>query len=156
MRPFQRSIWISLLCLTATLKTLPADPMYTWTFFQTGFHEQPALFFTFTGPSLIPSSNDTFTVWDFQSPFAPTNCGNGLVSGPMFFVCDQLGFLPFGAVADALNAPWHIGDNALTNSFMGNLVNRDFQIPIDLIDISSPVPEPATGWLELAALTMLV
>jgi hypothetical protein len=74
----------------------------------------------------------------------------------MFFVCDQLGFLPFGAVADALNAPWHIGDNALTNSFMGNLVNRDFQIPIDLIDISSPVPEPATGWLELAALTMLV
>ena len=158
MRPFQRSIGISLLCLTATLETLPAEPLYTWTFFETGFHAQPVLFFTFTGPSLIPSFNDTFTVWDFQSAFAPTNCGNDLVSGPMFFVSDQLGVEPVGAVADALNAPWHIGDNALTNSFMGSLVNTNSQIQIDLIDIkssSTPVPEPATGWLGLAALAVL-
>jgi hypothetical protein len=81
MRTLQRFFWFALLCLTATLRPLAADPTYTWTFYQTGFHDQPALIFSFIGPRLIPEDDDTFTLWDFRSPYAPTNCGNLLSTG---------------------------------------------------------------------------
>ena len=163
MQTLRRWIWIVTLCLAAGLKNLPAESMFQWQFLESPSDVEPAVFFNFTGPSLVPSSSAVFTLFQSTVNLGPSNCSLGIFATPTSFLCEEF-FGPFlieGVVATPSDGPWHLGENTLVNSGVGNLVVPSSEIPLEVVDIRSlPIhttPEPSTlGLVVLAFASMLV